>query len=337
MRALWRDEMLPQSGTDIRDPCWVATRSRFGQSHSRDIPSGSNLMPQGCLVLDMPSHALPAGRVIAQAGMKDHFLRLEAAPEQGVFLDGRVFGADWKARLRAKPGAASGRRLLQLSWDAASHGMIALSDWPYTSSQKVAFSASCALPAPLMRALLNGVVAPDTGGALALHSAPLEARPMLPPDARLQTRHGTLRADQLKSGAELSTLSGRSVRLLAATPISMPPLGPWRPLELRAPYFEADAPLRLPKSQKILLHGPDIQYMFDINRAVLPLAHLREGKMVRHLSERPVWDYIALTLERSCALRVNGVPLEMQGLDRPRPLPQLTTQDLQSLWQFRGL
>ncbi|MGL4309429.1 MAG: Hint domain-containing protein, partial [Paracoccaceae bacterium] len=96
---------------------------------------------------------------------------------------------------------------------------------------------------------------------VALGQLPMAVRPGLHGSTPVLTPDGYTRIDRLSAGDKVITHDGRAAPVRWTGLLRMPAAGSFRPVRLRAPFFGQSADLIVAPYQRVLLAGPDIEYL----------------------------------------------------------------------------
>lgn len=293
-----------------------------------DLP-GDALLTCGSLLIEL---RLPAGGAAVtplihcrrSAGGWPFLLSLQAVPGGGLtlVLDGGAGLRHWPLIL---PGAGQSDRLrLTLSWDAPRrHGRITLEQPETGQAQLIALAD----PVPLRLADLAALIADPAARyiapeidycALSAAMEPVGPMPGLAPDTPVATPRGFRPAGQLRRGDLVLNAEGQAVPVLHRVTRCVPARGLFRPLRLRAPYFGLRRDVVLAASQRLVLSGSDVEYLFGQEAVLAALRHLAGKASVRALSCGPLTRYTQLVLPDHQAVSIAGAVAESLYLGRLR-------------------
>lgn len=147
-------------------------------------------------------------------------------------------------------------------------------------------------PAVLWFGVTSGVAPPDRAPWLGLRTP-------------VATPTGPRPAGALRQGDMVMTDSGarmlRSVRRM-----NLPSRGFFAPVLLRAPYFRNRFDLLVSADQRLLLSGPEVEYLFAEDEVLVEARHLADGVSALFDSRRGVTTCVSLDLGEIGLIRSDG-------------------------------
>lgn len=244
---------------------------------------GDALMLRGTLVMEM---TLPDGHRpepllrFSQDGDWPIELALQAVPGGGLSFVLQQWGRVSHATLNPSRSGRAGRIRLTYAWDSlAKYARVALERADSDRVQVVP------LPAPQpwryrdLRTLLNP--GPLCFLSPALHymalSSELEAvgpTPGLAPGTAVATPQGYRPIGSLKRGDLVLDEAGESHPVLHVLTRELPALGIFQPVRLRAPFFGLQQDIQVSASQRLVLRGSEVEYLFGQPAVLVPARHL---------------------------------------------------------------
>lgn len=154
--------------------------------------------------------------------------------------------------------------------------------------------------------------------ALSDQIEPVGPMPTLLPDTPLATPRGFRPAGQLRRGDTVLTRNDGTVPVLHPVRRTVPARGSYRPIRLRAPYFGLQKDIIVAPDQRLLIDGPEVEYLFGQESVLVPARHLVNGFAARHETSGPVISYSQLILPRHETLNAAGTHLESLYIGRIR-------------------
>ena len=241
------------------------------------------LLVQGSLVVEMrlPSTSRPEPMVLfAQDGDWPVKLALRAVPGGGLNLVLEQSGAVLHRTLNPSETARADLLRMTYSWDAARRwGQLALER--VDSGQVQIMELQSPRPWRLgdLRALLRPgpfrYVSPDVQFiALSDQIEPIGPMPSLTAQTPIATPMGYRSLDSLKRGDLVLTAEGISVPVLHVVRRTVPTVGSFHPIRLRAPYFDLQQDIDVAPSQRLVISGSEVEYLFGQQSVLVPAQHL---------------------------------------------------------------
>lgn len=238
------------------------------------------------------------------------------------------------------PGFAfSGEPILfHYSWDR--DGRADLLEMANTQTgARLALRPGCHAPGALAEILpvTPGPMVSVAYAGLANHPLPAQPVPGLAGETRVRTPHGERPVHTLRPGMEVLTASGgtETIRWIGAT--EQMARGVSAPILLRAPYFGLDEDLLVSRSQRIMLRGSEIDYLFGTDQVLARVDDIRRANSAQISLAAPIVTIFHLLLDDHdclqsgrCALDTNLLAevLEASG----KSTATLAEEDLQPAW-----
>jgi len=166
------------------------------------------------------------------------------------------------------------------SWDSpARTGFIAVER---TDRSQVVL-VSIVAPKPIRQRDLRALF--DAGGPLFLSDdlvflacatdvQPIGPTPSLAVDTPVLTPDGYVRARSLQRGDMVVTADGHIVPVLHRVDRTVPARGSFSPIRIRAPYFGLKEDIVVAPSQRLLISGSEVEYLFGHEAVYVPACHL---------------------------------------------------------------
>lgn len=210
------------------------------------------------------------------------------------------------------------------AWDStAKWGRLTLEQPEETSIVSVPVEAPMPLFLRDIRTLMLGglgqIFAPEMiFSALSDDIEPVGPCPTLIGSAPVATPTGYQPLDQLHRGDTVSTRSFGAVPVVHRVTRTVPARGSFRPLRLRAPYFGLQQDIIVSPEQRLLIDGPEVEYLFGQEAVLVPARHLVNGFTAFAEPSGPTISYTQLLLPRHETMRVAGSELESLYVGRLR-------------------
>lgn len=171
----------------------------------------------------------------------------------------------------------------------------------------------------LMHASPNRYLAPDVLFlALSNEIEPVGPMPSLVPDTPIATPTGYRAAGDLRRGDLVVTAEGHSVPVLHTLSRTVPARGCFSPVQLRAPYFGLQQGICVAPSQRLVLSGSEVEYLFGQESVLIPVRHLLGGTAVVPAKSDTLVTYTQLLLPRHETLLAAGTAVESLYIGRLR-------------------
>ena len=158
--------------------------------------------------------------------------------------------------------------------------------------------------------------------AVAAGDMPLGPVPTLGPATMVETPHGPRTVDALVPGARVMADDGKPARVLWTGALSLPTVGSFAPVLVRAPYYGLGRDVMMAAGQGVRIEGSEIEYLFGLSRVAVEVGHLCDDRRVSATdpSARPlVQRYVQLVLDRDVPLKVSGLTVEAMPLGALSP------------------
>ena len=154
--------------------------------------------------------------------------------------------------------------------------------------------------------------------ALSNDVEPIGPMPSLAPDTPVATPAGYRKAQDLRRGDTIITRGGDIVPVLHVISHSLPTRGSFAPVRLRAPYMGLQCDVVVGPEQRIVLDGPEVEYLFGEEAVLVPARHLLNGFAAMVEPARPVERYVQIILPAHEAMFAGGALLESLYIGRIR-------------------
>lgn len=299
-----------------------------------DVPlcgtGADDLLTAGSTVFE--ARQSPEGRPQVLLGQRTDFpwqrsLTFQAIPGGGIALV-QVHGADiTHAAIQHQDSGRSDVLRITYSWDsAAKWGRLAL-EQP-ESNRIVTVSVPDPKPIPLedLRDLMlgrgNHTFSQDVVfAALSTQIEALGPMPSFVPSTPIATPWGYKPAAQLRRGDTVHTLHSGVVPILRRLSRCVPARGSYAPVRLRAPYFGLQQDIIVALDQRLVIDGPEVEYLFNKEAVLVPARHLVNGFAARLEPCGDTVTYSQLLLPGHETLFAAGTPLESLYIGRLRRQP----------------
>lgn len=154
--------------------------------------------------------------------------------------------------------------------------------------------------------------------ALSDSMEPVGPMPTLCPDTPIATPRGYRAAGSLKRGDTVLAPNGDIIPVLHALSRTVPARGSFRPVRLRAPYFGLQADITVAPSQRLVITGSEVEYLFNREAVLVEVRHLVGGTAVLPAESGPLVTYTQLLLPGHEAVIAAGAIAETLYVGRLR-------------------
>jgi len=290
--------------------------------------SGTALMSRGSLVIETrlpvthrPRHLIYYSRAASDGTLH---LSLQVIPGGGLTLVLEQGGEILHQTINHSEAGRTDVLRITYSWDArARWGRLALERTdrdqpllvPVPSPRSLRFSDALALvrPGP------DRYVAPDVlFVALSDVIEPVGPVPTLMPDTVLATPSGYRPVSDLRRGDMILTPNGDTVPVLHVLSREVPGMGSFHPIRMRAPYFGLEQDITVAPSQRVVLSGSEVEYIFGRESVLVPARHLVGSSRSAPVEPKPVATYWQVLLPRHEAMIAAGTVVESLFIGRLR-------------------
>lgn len=265
---------LDQGGSDLAGMLQAQRREGGGDA----------LMLRGTLVVELsiPDSRRPVPLLtFAQTGDWPINLHIQAVPGGGISFVLEQSGSLSHAVLNPSGSGRIGDVRLTYAWDSlAGYARLALER---ADSDRVQISV-LPPPCPWRYQDLKTLMAPGplrftnkvlTYMALSDVLEPVGPMPSLDPATQVATPEGYRPVETLQRGDLVLSATGTSQQpVLHVLHRQVPALGIFRPVTLRAPFFGLQQDIRVSASQRLVLSGSDVDYLFGAPAVLVPARHL---------------------------------------------------------------
>ncbi|TNF58954.1 MAG: hypothetical protein EP307_11355 [Rhodobacteraceae bacterium] len=147
--------------------------------------------------------------------------------------------------------------------------------------------------------------------------------PGLHPDTPVATPQGYRPVGRLRRGDTVVTDGGHVVPVLHRIDRDLPGRGSFAPLRLRAPFFGLRRDIVVAPSQRLLLRGSEVEYLFGQEAVLVPASHLSGASAAGPVEAPPVMRYSQILLPDHEAIDAAGTIAESLFIGRLRRKPAL--------------
>ena len=150
---------------------------------------------------------------------------------------------------------------------------------------------------------------------------PLGPMPSLTAQVPVETAFGPRPASAIRRGDLLRCLSGGLVPVLQVLRRTVPARGLWRPVQLRSPYLGLQQDVFVSPSQRLVVGGSEVEYLFGREHVALVAQDLLGGSVAPRAEGGQSVPYFGFVLPEAQAVIVAGVPMQSVNIGRIRRKP----------------
>ncbi|SDC64382.1 Hint domain-containing protein [Ruegeria marina] len=309
----------------------LAGLSNLSNSVENGNVSDDELLVRGSLVFEtrLPNANRPRFLLhYERRGAWPFHLSLQAIPGGGLILIVHQGGSVLHQVLNIADSGRIETLRLSYAWDApARAGWLALEH----DEREFALLVEVQAPPPLrcgdLRTLFTDgnhrFVSPDmVYFALSDQIEPVGPMPSLLPDTPVATPSGYRALRDIRRGDTVITANGDAVPVLQTVSRTMPAFGSTAPLTVRRPYFGLRQDIVVAPSQRFLLSGSQVEYLFGREAVLVSARHLVGGHSVTPARAGMTVTYGQLLLPSNDAVVTAGTLAESLYIGRlhRRPL-----------------
>ncbi len=288
-------------------------------------------MPRGTLMLE--TRLSPDGKPQTLLAFRRSYpwqgsFSLQALPGGGITLI-EAQGDDLRhATLPFTPSGRTDVVRLTYCWDApARWGRLTLEHPETDTLHSVTLPPPHPIPLADMRTILCDQRQRDLDPgvdfiALSTEIEPVGPMPGLTGCTPVATPQGYTFADRLQRGDLVQTAHGAVVPVLYNLSRTVPALGSFRPVLIRAPYFGLKQDIVVAPQQRLVISGSEVEYMFGKEAVLVPARHLVNGVSTRYVDGPDLITYCQVLLPGHEEILAAGCPVESLYLGRLRRKPE---------------
>jgi hypothetical protein len=157
--------------------------------------------------------------------------------------------------------------------------------------------------------------------ALSNQIEPVGPMPSMLPSTPLATPWGYKQLSYLTRGDTVMTQKSGVVPVLQRVSRTVPARGSFAPVRLRAPYFGLQQDIVVSPDQRLVIDGPEVEYLFNKDAVMIPARHLVNGFAALHETCGPTITYSQLLLPAHETLLAAGTAAESLYIGRLRRQP----------------
>ncbi|MGX0902688.1 hypothetical protein ACSSV8_001253 [Roseovarius sp. MBR-79] len=325
---------------------WIALSTREGGQFNAaglgsvdpgPLPGPDALLPRGTLMIEtrpaierQPLTLLAFGRTHPWAGS----FSLQLLPSGGIVLVENQAGDLRHATLPFRPDDRSESLRITYSWDApARWGRLTLERPDVLGMTSVTLAPPHPMPLADLRTVFTDPRQRQMDGQVifaALSDAvePVGPMPGLGGLVPVGVPHGYVHVGKLRRGDLVRGAGSAAVPVLQSLACTVPALGSFAPVRLRAPYFGLRADIIVAPHQRLVIRGSDVEYLFGQEAVLVPARHLVNGFSAVRAEGGPLVCYHGLILPEHDEIEVAGTITESLYLGRMRRKPEVVARTL---------
>jgi len=139
----------------------------------------------------------------------------------------------------------------------------------------------------------------------------------------VETAAGIVPVAQVRAGDAVRTGDGRLRRVVAVTAERSPAIGPLRAVRLLAPYFGRSADIIVDPRQKVVVAGPDVEYLFDCEAVLADAQALVDGTTAVREDDDPFAEWYGLVFAEHDTFAAGGCLLDGRFVGRIAGAPDI--------------
>ncbi|MEO1138865.1 MAG: Hint domain-containing protein [Pseudomonadota bacterium] len=151
---------------------------------------------------------------------------------------------------------------------------------------------------------------------------PVGPMPALTAQVPILTDKGEVPAGSIRRGDIVVTDNGDLVPVLQVVRRTVPARGSFRPIRLRAPYFNLSKDIVVAPQQRLVMSGSQVEYMFGREAVLVPARHLVNDRSAFVARGPDMVTYHHLLLPGHEAVLASGCSLESLYVGRLRRKPE---------------
>ena len=257
------------------------------------------------------------------------YLSFHLSPD-GALTFARKIGAEHRqVTLNTGLDALEGPARITCSWNVpANRGLLTLE----AINEGVLVQKPFAAPLPILmgeaRALARSEGAISTSPAiraisLSDRSEPVGIPPCLGPGAPVLTPAGYRPVQSLRTGDTVINHLGDARRIHWVGTVETPTGGQFNPVRLNAPYFGLMADVLVGPEARVLITGPEVEYLFGEEAVLAEARALLQSGFATRVRSAPTIRYYQILLEDHDILDVAGAPVESLFIGNLRAMPDI--------------
>lgn len=151
---------------------------------------------------------------------------------------------------------------------------------------------------------------------------PVGPVPSLSPDTPIETPYGYRPAGELRRGDVIITPEGDGVPVLHNLTRTVPARGAFAPVRLRAPYFGLKQDITVARTQRLVLNGAEVEYLFGHEAVLVQAGHVTGAAATLPALTSRFVRYSQLLLPGHESMNAAGMAAESFYIGRLRRKPE---------------
>lgn len=304
------------------------------------------LLVRGSLVIEtrLPTTSRPEPLLFyARSGENPVHISLQAIPGGGLTLILDQGGEISHTSINHSEAGRMDILRITYSWDSPNRwGQLALERSDKAQVVVVPVNA----PKPLLLADIKALMQPGADRfvakdvlymAVSTEIEPVGPMPSLAPETLVATLSGYRQIGKLRRGDLVMTATGRNVPVLQTLTRTVPARGHYRPVRLRAPYFGLKQDITVAPSQRLVLSGSEVEYLFGQESVLVPVCHLVGSTTTRAVDHGLLMTYTQVLLPEHDTLIAAGTFVESLFIGRMRRKRTLLNASILAGFKRSGL
>lgn len=152
----------------------------------------------------------------------------------------------------------------------------------------------------------------------------------------IETAKGQVLAGHLKIGDLVATTDGGLLPLRRINRLTLPACGSFSPVILRAPFFGASHDLLVAADQRVVLGGPEVEYLFNEDQVLVEAGALVDGRSALAEQRRAVASVLLLEFDHPALVIADGCALLAARPTDAAPCRVLQTYEVLTLMSLLG-
>lgn len=284
------------------------------------LPIGSLMVETRLSPRRGPQHLLGFHRPLPQVSS----LSLQAVPTGGVVLVITQGNDVYHASIDHQPDERTDVLRITYSWDTIRRWGRLSVELPETGK---CYTTTLKDPKPLAIDDIRDMATRPTRRtvdrdvvflAVSTKIEPIGPLPALASNTPIRSPEGYRKAWDFRRGDVVATQSAGIVPVLHTLRRTVPALGSFSPVRLRAPYFGLLQDIVVAPHQRLMIRGSQVEYMFGVESVLIPACHLVNGRAAVRETGHQLVTYCHLLLPNHEGIDAAGAEIESLNIGRIR-------------------
>lgn len=258
-------------------------------------------------------------------GWKRSF-RITLDIEGRVAVEHRQMRAVTRASLRIRKPERDTVLRVGYAWvGPGRRGLLSVHNLETGELEQAGFDAPQPWPLADLAALVDGAGHGFTGPGVSLLAVSDRVEALDEPlgmvaGSQIATPAGQRRVEDLRPGDRVHTADGGIAPVRLVLEREVPCAGRLAPVRLRAPFLGLTQDLMVSPEHRVLIGGPDAEYLFGADSVLVEARHLSQIADLRHVSQGPTVRYVQIVLDRHECISIAGAwaeSLYLGGVTEP--------------------